>query len=232
MHLVADAAPPSARGAAHRGAGVPAAVVARLFMSELGAAHRAGPTRRPGRPDGRGLRRADAHRRRRPRHHHRRRPRVAAQQDRHPAAAHMAREPASRGAQQPHAGGAGEQRRRAGAVPAVRLPPCRRPQELLRRDQRGCPGDVGRRHRQPTSTRRRVAHIEERSRATTIVESVADGQRRARPRHRDVVRRDGRRGRRRRQPTCCRRSCPARSTSTPASAASCPRSPAAPTSSC
>ena len=51
------------------------------------------------------------------------------------------------------------------------------------------------------------------------------------PRHRDVVRRD--RGRRRRggHRRCCRRSSAARSTSTPASAASCPRSPAGPTSS-
>ena len=53
-----------------------------------------------------------------------------------------------------------------------------------------------------------------------------------RPRHRDVVRRDGGRGRRSAAPTCCRRSCRARSTCTPASAASCPRSPAGPTSSC
>ena len=35
-----------------------------------------------------------------------------------------------------------------GAVPALRLPPRRRPQELLRRDQRGRPGHVGRRRRQ------------------------------------------------------------------------------------
>src|SRR5207248_5275358 len=46
-----------------------------------------------------------------------------------------------------------------GALPQVRLPPVRHPQELLRRDQRGRPGHVGRRRRQ---RRVRPAHRQDR----------------------------------------------------------------------
>ena len=84
----------------------------------------------------------------------------------------------------------------AGAVPAVRLPPCGHPQELLRRDQRGRAGDVGRRHRRRRVHRAACDRSRSRSRGRRSSRACADGQRRG-ARHRDVVRRDRRCGRRR-----------------------------------
>src|SRR5205085_10193237 len=49
---------------------------------------------------------------------------------------------------EPHSRGARRQQGGPGALPPVRLPPLRDPQELLRGDQRGRAGDVGRRRRQ------------------------------------------------------------------------------------
>ena len=75
----ADAPPPPAQRAAHRGAGVPAAVVARAVPGR--AAPRARPRATSSPASGTtvvGLRRPADDRRRRPRHHRRRRPGVAA----------------------------------------------------------------------------------------------------------------------------------------------------------
>ena len=89
-------------------------------------------------------------RRRRPRHDDRRRPRSGtAARSARGCSSSSRRQVDRRGRQEPHARGAGEQRRRAGDVPAVRLRARRRAQGLLRRDQRGRDRDVGprRRHR-------------------------------------------------------------------------------------
>ena len=166
-------------------------------------------------------------------------PTLAPPPDRHPAAAravHAGRIGA--GAPQPDPRGAGVATTGAQALyRRFGFAPGRRPQELLRRDQRGRPRHVGPRRRRRRRTPRRLDDASRRRvpghRPT--VEDVAvtrlDG-RHAGARHRDVAATRRRRPSWSTAPTCCRRWCRARSTSTPASAASCPRSPAGPTSSC
>ena len=148
----ADAPAPPPRRAAHRGPGVPAAVVARPVHRRARAAGQPASTSWPGsaaRSSGYGgLMLVGG---RRPHHHHRGRPGVAAPRDRHPAAARSwPARPSRRGVEQPHARGAGLQRAaprrctaRFGFAPAgIR-------KRLLRREQRGCPRDVGPRRRRP-----------------------------------------------------------------------------------
>ena len=78
----------------------------------------------------------------------------------------------------------------------------------------------------------RLAGIEAGIRGTTVDETLAAAPLGEDPRHRDVVRRDGGGGGRGRPDRQELGGVAARSTCTPASAASCPRWPAGPTSSC
>ena len=123
------------------------------------------------------------------------------------------------------------QQRRAGAVPPVRVRAGRRPQGLLRRHQRGRARDVGARGRPPEYAellgRHRTAAC--RARRCTSDRSPGDD---AHPRHRDVVRRDRGRGRRRRPHRALVGGVEPGRPARRASAASCPRSRAGRTSSC
>ena len=96
------------------------------------------------------------------------------------------------GRQEPHARGAGQQRRRPGALPRLRVRAGRDPQGLLRRDQGGRHRDVGQRRRHAPTTRDRLAELAAGvPGAPPSSRSSTDVTRRAHPRHRDVVRRDG-----------------------------------------
>ena len=70
----------------------------------------------------------------------------------------------------------------------------------------------------------RLLHGQPRGRADHVAGVRLRRRRRRDPRHRDLVRRDGGRGRHARRARCSRRSCRRRLCSTPATAASCPRS--------
>ena len=111
------------------------------------------------------------------------------------------------------------------------------PQGLLRRDERGRAGDVGQRRRHARHGGRLDALAagvarHDRPRGARPMTADAVPTREPHPRHRDVVRRDRGGHRARAARRCCRRWSAARSTCTPATAASCPRSPAVPTSTC
>ena len=146
--------------------GVPAAVVARavperarpLRTSRVYLVARVGG-------DGRRLRRADAHRRRRPRHHHRRRPGVAPPRASAPGCcSSLARQAVDRGRARTSRSRCGCRNDAAQALyRRFGFAPAGRPQELLRRDQRGRARDVGPRHRRARrtpsgSTRIEAAH--------------------------------------------------------------------------
>ena len=83
-------------------------------------------------------------------------------------------------------------------VPHLRLPAGRHPQGLLRRDQRGRAGHVGRRHRRAAPTSSASSRIEAGIEGTTTDRSRAASVTRPRARHRDELRRN-RGGRRRRR---------------------------------
>ncbi len=117
--------------------------------------------------------------------------------DRHPPAAGAGRLGRRAGVLGADPGGADGQRRRPGAVPSLRLRPRRRASQLLRRDQRGCLGHVGPRHRR--------SQLRPAERLAAI--GCPPGAPRDRPeddirhggaRHRDQLRRDGGGGGRRR----------------------------------
>ena len=148
-----DAPTPPPRRAAHRGAGVPPPVVVRPVRER---ARPAGVALLRGGPRGThagGLRR-DARQRGGRAHHQRgRRPRLAPPPHRHPPAAGAGQRGPGPGPPQPHARGAGEQPRRPGALPPLRVRARGHPQGLLPRDPRGRLDHVGPRHR-PGALRR------------------------------------------------------------------------------
>ena len=131
----ADATPPPAARAAHRGAGLPAAVVARAVHARARAAHDPRATSSPGSDEhGRRLRRLMIVGRRRPRHDGRRRPAWHRRRRRHPADARAGREAPSRGARRRSPSRCA--RRNDGAQALYRrfgFAPGRRAQGLLRR---------------------------------------------------------------------------------------------------
>ena len=141
----ADAPPAPARGAAHRGAGVPHAVDARAVRQRARAALDA--RRTWSRSVGReviGYAGLMMSLERRSRHHDRGRPRMAAPGHRH-AAAGRARARGDRARRdRAHARGAALAPRRAAAVPAFRVHVGRRAQGLLRRHRRGRARSCGR----------------------------------------------------------------------------------------
>ena len=105
----------------------------------------------------------------------------------------LAREAIARGRDEPHARSAHVEPRRAGALPAVRVRPGRRAQELLPRGQRGRARDVGARGR-PSRVHRAARRPS--SAGFPARPSWRNGAPDAHPRDRDVVRRDRGRGRR------------------------------------
>ena len=142
----------------------------------------------------------------------------------------LAREAIGRGAHRAHARGADVEHRARRTCTGASGSARRRAQELLPGDQRGRARDVGARGRPARVRRAARRRSSARVPGETVVEE-ATALVTLDPRHRDVVRRDRGRGGRRRPHRAARRWCRARSTCTPASAAWCPRSPAAPTSS-
>ena len=128
-------------------------------------------------------------------------PALAPAGHRYPAAAGAGRGRDRTGRHRPHPRGAGEQRRRAGALPALRFRPGRRAQELLPETNEDAlvmwAHDVDR-----PSLRRRLDAIEAAIPGVTVVRGPVPSMT-IDPRHRDVVRRDRRRGRRRRARRCC-----------------------------
>ena len=185
VRIVPDApAPPARACCASRAQVYPRPVVARPVHERARPAHQPGLPRRPGRADGRRLRRADA-----------RRPTTATSppspSTRRGTATRSAPGCCSTLARRGHRAGchaasrsrcASSNERRAGALPAVRLRPGRHPQELLRRDQRGRARDVGPRRRQRRVRRSGSTRIEAGVPGTTDRRGAATGdERRRRP---------------------------------------------------
>ena len=217
-------------GAAHRGAGVPAAVVALAVRERARAAVDARVRRREGRARRRRLRGLDDVAHRRSRHDDRRRSRVAPARRRHAAAARArargdrarrdrahARGPAvEQAARRRCTGGSGSRRsacaRATTPTPARTRSSCGRTRSTRPRTRQLLDGVERRRARaRPSSSDRRAG------------DRASSGSRRraTRPRPRSSTT----------AASCGRRSCRARPTCTRASAVSCPRSRAARTSS-
>ena len=130
------ASPAPAGGAAHRGAGVPAAVDHVALPERARAAVEPRVLRGARRSRRRRLRRPDDDARRRPRHDDRGRPRWQRHKIGTRLLLALAREGDRARRDRPHARGAAVEPRRAGAVPALRVRAGRRAQGLLRRDRR------------------------------------------------------------------------------------------------
>ena len=220
------AATASARGAADRAAGVPAAVEHVVVPVGARVALHARVHRGPRRPGARGLRGPDDDARRRSRHDHRRRSRVAREQDRHPLAAR------------------GSPARRSRAARRASRWKCASP-TTPRRTSTGssgsCPVGVRKNYYQEVNEDAIVMWAHDVDRRRTRSCSIRSSESRPRPRGgpaRLMLSSGSRRRATRPRPRssrtatpCARRWCRARSTCTRASAGSCPRSRAAPTSS-